>query len=111
MSRVLKHLEGEGIRRAQRLHSPGEAAGDHCGHWVPLVKQQREGFPEKWDSSRIEYKPCDLKDVSYLIIGDEVISAHSLDLRRAEHPANVINDLNIGRGCLYGKLVNKDLEL
>ena len=33
---------------------------------------------------------------AYLVVGDIVVGAHALDLRRSQHPADIVNDLEIG---------------
>jgi hypothetical protein len=39
-------------------------------------------------------------DATDLIVSDVVVRTHSLDLHRAEHPADIINDLDICCGRL-----------
>lgn len=41
--------------------------------------------------------------IADLVVRDEIVSAHPLDLRGAEHPAHVVNNLNICRRGLTGK--------
>lgn len=36
-----------------------------------------------------------------LVIGNEIIRAHPLNLGRAQHPADIVDDLNVGCGCLF----------
>lgn len=75
---------------------------DHFGHSEQLSMQQHEEFRGKLDSILHVSSVCNdqrLKRI-YLIVGNKVVSAHPLNLRRAEHPADIINYFNIRRSCL-----------
>ncbi len=36
----------------------------------------------------------------YLVIGDIIVSTHSLNLHGTEHPTDIVDDLDIGRSSL-----------
>lgn len=41
---------------------------------------------------------------SYLIISDIVICTHALNLHGTQHPANVVDDLNVVGRCLHNSV-------
>ena len=44
--------------------------------------------------------PVALMCSSYLIISDIIVRAHALNLHGAQHPANVVDDLDVFSRCL-----------
>ena len=40
---------------------------------------------------------------AYLVVGNVVVGAHALDLSRRQHPADIVDDLQVGRSRLATK--------
>lgn len=108
-SRVQKPLLEGALRKHPLPQFQERGANGHYGHSVRLEMRPREGSPGRWDS---EQSISTLEEVGFtiltdLVVSNEVVRAHALNLRRTEHPANIVNNLNVSWCCLkriYSKL-------
>ena len=89
------------VRKAQHPRSLAQGEGDRCGRSERRVTRQPVGSLERSGSAE---QPVSLNSVmrhcfsgTHLVICDKVVCAHALDLRRAEHPAHVVDDLDVCR--------------
>lgn len=89
------------IRRAQHLRSLVGGVNDRYGRLAPPVMPPLLRSREKSGSTKSRQciiPVCIAK--TYFVISDKVVRAHALDLRWAEHPADIVNDFDIGCSCL-----------
>ena len=88
-----------GVRTGQPPQSPGPAKGGRCGRWVRLARQRHGGSPARWESALTQSVVKSLIAIArtYLVVGDVVVGAHALDLSRRQHPADIVDDVQIGR--------------
>ena len=94
-------LLGEaGPRTGPPLRSRVREEDGHYGHWGQPLTLRHGVSQEIWGSITMS----DLKDKdspeANLVVSDEIVCTHPLDLGRAKHPADIVDDLDIGSGRL-----------
>lgn len=96
---VPKLLVEVATRKLRLLQSLAQEVDGHFCRWLAPSKQRHEEFLVRLDSRDMDYE-CHLDSRNYgkshLIVGNIIVCTHSLNLHRAEHPADIIDDLNIG---------------
>ena len=100
-----KPPEGVAARTGQPPRSLGQEVSGRCGRWAKPVKRRHEESLVRSESimicmsTLIAHVP---RVYTYLVVGDIVVGAHPLDLSGRQHPADIVDDLQV-RGCgLHG---------
>lgn len=95
-------LPEEGVTRTDQLLPPLVIEDGHFGHSQRHAMRQCAKSQAKWDSriSVISRTTSYLMCQTYLVVSHVIIRAHALNLHGAQHPADVVDNLDIFGGCL-----------